>query len=80
MNVRAKFTCISETHRRWSVNSDPSRSYEFQAVYDQDTPEDQRFAKATPTGSLQIGVDNPAVVFEPGRSYYLDFTPVDPAG
>jgi hypothetical protein len=75
MAVRAKFRCTFETHKKWGPGEDnATRSYEFMAVYDQQTPEDQRFAKATPSGSLTIQVDNPDVSFEPGKSYYLDFT------
>ncbi len=72
MAVRAKFRCTAEIHNRWSADN-VTRSYEFQAMYDPDAPEDQRYAKATPTGKLTIAVDNPAVTFEPGKSYYLDF-------
>ena len=80
MPVRAKFRCSTETHKRWGPEeSQASRSYEFMAVYDPAVPEDRRYAKASPSGSLTIQVDNPAVVFEPGKSYYLDFTPVDEA-
>lgn len=76
MAVRAKFRCNYETHKKWGPNDDQTtRSYEFMAAYDPETPEDQRYAKATPSGSLTIQVDNPAVSFEPGKSYYLDFTP-----
>jgi len=53
------------------------RTFRFTAVYDPDVPEDVRYAQATPVGELRIQVDNPSVIFEPGRSYYLDFTPVD---
>lgn len=78
MAVRAKFRCSTETHKRWGpADSQTARSYEFNAVYDPDVPEDQRYAKASPSGSLAIQVDNPNVTFEPGRQYYLDFTPVD---
>lgn len=80
MPVRAKFRCTFETHRKYGPDPEhASRSYEFMAAYDPETPEDQRYAKATPTGSLTIQVDNPAVSFEPGKSYYLDFTPADEA-
>ena len=76
--IRAKFRCIFETHKKWGPDdAHVTRSYEFQAMYDPETPEDQRYAKATPCGSLTIQVDNPAVTFEPGKSYYLDFTPID---
>lgn len=77
--VRAKFRCGSlETYAPADIG-DPQgpRTYRFQAAYDASTPEDQRYAKYTPSGELRITVDNPAVVFEPGRQYYLDFTPVE---
>lgn len=76
MAIRAKFRCASEIRKKWGPDAH-TRSYEFTAMYDAETPEDQRYAKATPSGSLTIQVDNPAVTFEPGKSYYLDFTPAD---
>lgn len=75
IRIRAKFRCISET--RSAFGAQESKTYRFQAMYDPDLPEDQRFAKATPSGTLEINVDNPAAQFELGRTYYLDFTPVD---
>jgi hypothetical protein len=78
MPIRAKFRCHFETHKKWGPQEDQvTRTYEFMAVYDTDTPENQRFAKATPSGSLTIQVDNPDVHFEPGKFYYLDFTPAE---
>jgi hypothetical protein len=80
MSVRAKFRCNTETLKKWGHTEEQvTRSYEFMAVYDPAIPEDQRYAKATPSGSLTIQVDNPAVAFEPGKQYYLDITPVDQA-
>lgn len=76
MTVRAKFKCTSV--ERFSAAEGP-RTYRFAAMYDPSIPEDERYAKYTPTGELRISVDNPAVVFECGRDYYLDFTPVDAA-
>lgn len=73
VRIRAKFLCASET--RYSYGD--SRSYKFTAVYDPDVPEDQRFSKATPSGALEMQVDNPSAQFTPGSFYYLDFTPVD---
>lgn len=55
------------------------RTYRFSAVYDDGQPENQRYAKYTPSGELRIQVDNPAVEFECGKDYYLDFTPVETA-
>ncbi len=72
--VRAKFRCQSV--ERFSSKSAGPRTFKFSAEYDASVPEDERYAKYTPSGSLTIHVDNPNVVFEPGQSYYLDFTPV----
>lgn len=92
MNVRAKFRCQSveqstggpvEGLRYTASGTEPSgvltwpRTYRFAAQYDPTVPEDQRYAAATPIGELRIQVDNPNVAFEPGKSYYLDFTPVE---
>lgn len=74
MTVRAKFRCMEENR---SVQAGDARTYKFMAMYDQDTPEDQRYAKYTPSGSLAITVDNPRVEFELGAYYYLDITKVD---
>lgn len=78
ITTRAKFQCVSETRSSYNA-TDGVRSYRFQAMYDADVPEDQRYAKYTPTGHLEITVDNPNVQFELGKSYYLDFTPADDA-
>lgn len=79
--VRAKFRCQTENtkvyNRQVAAESGASREYEFMAVSDTSTPENARYAKATPVGRLTITVDNPAVVFEPGTEYYLDFTPAN---
>ncbi len=72
--IRAKFRCISETTNCFNPDS---RIVKFMAMYDPDIPEDQRFATATPSGTLEMTVDNPAARFEVGQFYYLDFTPVD---
>lgn len=47
----------------------------LRAVYS-GTPEDNVFAKATPSGELKIQITNPAVIgiLKPGKKYYLDFT------
>lgn len=71
--IRAKFQCQSETRHHWNG----ARTYKFAPMYDNSIPEDQRFSKATPSGSLEILVDNPAAQYEVGAFYYLDFTKVD---
>ena len=41
--------------------------------------ENQRFNKASPSGELSITIDNPAAqgFLQPGKSYYLDFSPAE---
>lgn len=38
--------------------------------------EDNTYAKFTPSGSLELTITNPALLnqFQPGETYYLDFT------
>lgn len=68
--VRAKFQC--------TTNEDGKIVLE--ARYDDKIPEDQRFAKATPSGRLEMRVDNPDAVarLTPGKSYYLDLIECEP--
>jgi hypothetical protein len=66
MDARAKFQCSEATKDLYGWK------YTFMVVYDQSTPENQRFTKSTPSGTLTMRVDNPAVSFEPGKFYYLD--------
>lgn len=77
MTIRAKFRCTFENNKKYSPTAPPTRSYEFAAIYDETLPEDQRYAKATPWGKLELNVDNPNAAFEPGKAYYLDITPAD---
>lgn len=54
------------------------KKYTFQANYDSSIPEDQRFAKSSPSGTFTIYVDNPAVdeMFTLGGYYYFDVTSI----
>lgn len=66
-NVRGKFTV--------SVNGTQVTG---SAVTDQSTPENQRFARATPAGTLAMQVDNPAALDyfkgRQGKAVYVDFS------
>jgi len=72
--VRGKFKLHEVTQTAWGGDG---RTLVFMAEYDPDSPEDQSYSKATPTGRIQITVDNPAALeqFELGKAYYVDFTP-----
>lgn len=68
--VRAKFTVLSVKEYGYG-----GKEAELSAMYS-NTPEDNQFAKATPSGNIKITVDNPATrdFLIPGKSYYVDFT------
>lgn len=73
MAVRAKMTLSSVTEHTWG-----GKTLKFSTVYDAAIPEDQRFQKATPSGAIEMQVDNPAALaqFTLGKSYYVEFTEV----
>jgi len=72
--VRGKFTLNSVTKHSYG-----GQTFNFTAVYDNQTEENKRFAKAIPSGQLSMTVDNPPAqeFFEKGKSYYLDFSKAD---
>lgn len=43
--------------------------------------EDRSFMEATPWGTLEMGIDNPAALeqFTAGKMFYVDFTPAEGA-
>lgn len=71
MKTRGKFQCLTEKRNSWSKTA---VTYVFAAVCNDGTPENERYHRYTPSGSVEITVDNPNVVFELGKSYYVDFT------
>lgn len=70
MSTVAKFTC----HK---IEVDTyGKTVHLGVVYDEKlNTENGRFTKATPSGKIEMRVDNPeaAVQFEPGKSYYVTF-------
>ena len=75
-DVRGKFTVTAVTNR--SANS-TYVEIQMDAQYSQ-TPEDNSYSKATPSGKITMTVTNPdAVAKLPiGGVFYVDFTPVNP--
>jgi len=75
MTIRSKFQL--QEIRQNSYNKE-QRTYIFSCIYDQSIPEDQRFYVATPTGRLEITVNNPVVIdqWKLGEYYYFDTVPV----
>jgi hypothetical protein len=75
MTVRAKFQVQEKRSHHWGTG----QTIVLRPQYDQTIPEDQRFAKATPSGEFTMFVDNPPaqVALELGKFYYVDFTPAE---
>lgn len=72
MTVRAKVQLVEITR-----NAHGPTKLKFEPRYDDKIPEDQRFQQATPWGSFEMQVDNPAALgqFNLAGFYYADFTP-----
>ncbi|MHB8407795.1 MAG: hypothetical protein ACYDHY_06730 [Acidiferrobacterales bacterium] len=75
--VRAKFKITKVSEVDWSPTI---RLLTLSAVSDDGLPENQRFHKFTPAGTVEIMVDNPSIdgFFKIGTHYYLDFIPCIP--
>ena len=74
MTVRAKLQLQSVTGHYWNKDV---KTLKFGVMYDSSIPEDMNFCKATPSGQIELQIDNPAAVeqFELGKFYYVDFSP-----
>jgi hypothetical protein len=71
--VRGKFTVIEITQVNWSKDA---RKVRLQAVMDNTTEENWRYSKATPSGTIDITIDNPPAsdYLAMGKTFYVDFT------
>lgn len=68
--TRAKFQCLSVT------DHGHNKSVKLNVVYSRvEGSENRDFTKATPSGTIEMTIDNPvaAVQFVPQRYYYVDF-------
>jgi hypothetical protein len=74
--VRCKFKCHEVTKRvGWGGNPFVYAA-KLTVVTDQTSEENKAFFAATPSGSLEVGTVKQDV-FEVGREYYVDLTPVE---
>jgi len=69
--VRAKFRVASIT-----LYSETSRQVKLSAVTADDVEENRRFHKYTPSGTIEMMIDNPPAAdqFKLGKMVYVDFT------
>lgn len=74
--TRAKFTCFEVSKRK---NWDPAHPFvsaaKFTAV-SSGSDENKSFFASTPSGSIELATVQPDI-FEPGKDYFIDFTPVE---
>ena len=71
MAVRAKFRVCEVT-----MYNETYGKVKLQAIHETNTPENERFTKATPNGTVEMYIDNPPALkqFKPGAYFYADFT------
>lgn len=71
--VRGKFKVVEITQVHWSKDA---RKVVLQPEYDSTIPEDQKYAKATPSGRIEMTIDNPPAsdYLAIGKTFYVDFT------
>lgn len=76
--IRAKFKLSSVTNFPGTTQ----QRFHFDAVYDASIPENASFTKYTPSGHMEMTVDNPAAQdqLKLGEYYYFDFIPCPTGG
>lgn len=74
--IRCKFRCDSIEPAWEGATAD--RKAVLRAVHDPTVPEDEAFTRYTPSGELQVQINNPAALeqLKVGAYYYLDLTAV----
>lgn len=77
-SIRSKFKFVEIRQR---CETPHVRTYVFETQYDPLIPEDRRFLKATPQGTITMQVDQPQVLerFHLGECYYFDAIEAPPA-
>lgn len=82
MDVRAKFNCYSvkKTYTTKWEGGNPVLGflydYEFSVVTSDNNDENKKFFASTPSGKINIQAVRDDL-FEPGKSYYVDFSEVE---
>ena len=78
MKTRAKFYCSGVEKSYNGYQKRFTYTARFHAVTG-DSEENKSFWQYTPSGSVELCTIREDL-FEPGKEYYLDFTPAEPAG
>ena len=77
VKIRCKFK-VTGVEDNGSTESHNSKKVTLTTHYDPTLPEDQRFTRWTPTGTINVVIDNAAALEQltPGKDFYVDLTPV----
>lgn len=79
MTTRLKVTCYETTKtKHWDATKGFIGGVKLSPVVT-GSDENNAFFEATPSGQIQFGTINEAVLaeFEPGKSYYVDISPAE---
>jgi hypothetical protein len=78
MNVRAKFKVTQVIETQFAPGYSQKRIV-LEPQYDSKVAEDVSFSKATPSGRIEMQIDNPAAIeaMPIGKLFYVDFSPVE---
>ena len=78
MTVRAKMKCFTETPLNSGDPNERTAQVHLIPVYG-DGEENKTWSKWTPSGEVRLFITNPSAIdqFEPGKEFYVDFTPAD---
>lgn len=78
MVIRAKF-CVTSIITTGYAPGQFHTKVVLEPRYGLELAEDVRFCKATPSGRMEMAIDNPFAIaeMEIGRTFYVDFTPVE---
>ncbi len=70
--IRCKFMCVSIKPIAYS--DPPTSIVRLEARYSPEVPEDQRFTKYTPSGTLEVTIAHPVAIeqLQVGDQYYLN--------
>lgn len=82
MATRAKFVCESVLNRKGNYQGARLQQDVTLVAVCSDNgkqEEDNQFAEATPNGKITITISNEKAIdtLQPGKSYYIDFIPVE---
>lgn len=75
--VRGKFRLTKQTQIKWTPGDSDIKTLTFTAL---GGPGNEEWSKATPNGSLEMTITNPAALdlLKLGTAYYLDLTEAEP--